>query len=184
MIGARRATEHAPIYGLLAEFDDAERAARRGRADAREPATAGSTPTRRFPIEGLARGARLPRAQLPLLVLGGGIVGALGRLRPAVLGVGHRLPAEHRRPAAHSWPAFIPVTFEMTILFAALAAVLGMLALNGLPKPYHPVFNVPALRAREPRPLLPCIEARDPNSIRTRHGDFLAEPEAARGGGS
>jgi ActD protein len=149
------------IYGVMAEFDDpsslvgaAHRAREQGyrRMDAYSP----------YPIEELhaALGARHTR--LPLIVLVGGLVGCAGGfyLQYWVSAVSYPLNVGGK-PLV-SWPAFVPVTFECTILAAALSAVLGMLALNGLPTPYHPVFNVPRFALASRNRFFLCIEAADP----------------------
>ena len=131
-----------PVYGIMAEFasaqalvDAAKRTHEAGyqRIDAYSP----------FPIEGLAEEMGFRQNAVPLVVLIGGIVGGLtGYLMQYWMSaVDYPLNIGGKPP--HSWPAFIVITFEMTILFAGVSAVLGMLALNGLPMPYHPVFNVP-----------------------------------------
>jgi hypothetical protein len=149
------------LYGLMAEFDgpdDLLEAARRAyeegyrRLDAYSP----------FPVPGLAEAIGFRRTRLPLIVLFGGLVGGLGGyyLQYWISAIDYPLNVGGR--PLHSWPAFIPVTFELTVLVAALAAVLGMLALNGLPMPHHPVFNVPAFELATRNRFFLCIEATDP----------------------
>ncbi|MGE5245949.1 MAG: DUF3341 domain-containing protein [Betaproteobacteria bacterium] len=153
-------TTSPAIYGLLAEFDDpdtlvaaAHRAYHEGyrRMDAYSP----------FPIEELHEALGMHHTKLPLIVLLGGIVGCLSgyALQYWVSAIAYPLNVGGR--PFHSWPAFIPVTFECTILGAALSAVLGMLALNGLPEPHHPVFNVPRFALASRNRFFLCIEARD-----------------------
>ncbi len=161
-----------PIYGLLAEFDSASAlvGAAHATRDAGYTRTDAYSP---FPIEDLAEALGARHTRLPLIVLVGGILGCLGgyllQYWPSVvsypLNVGGR--------PHHSWPAFIPVTFEMTILVAALSAVLGMLALNGLPMPYHPVFNVEQFELASRNRFFLCIEAADPLFDRERTAKFL-----------
>src|SRR5262252_5065610 len=131
-----------PIYGLMAEFDSAQSlvdAAHKTRAAGYQKIDAYSP----FPIEGLAEAIGFTRNSVPLVVLIGGLVGGLSGylMQYWISAVSYPINVGGKPP--HSWPAFIVVTFEMTILFAGLSAVFGMLALNGLPMPYHPVFNVP-----------------------------------------
>ncbi len=149
------------IYGLMAEFDHPEdllAAAARAR-DAGFQRMDAYTP---FPVHGLEEAMGLRHTRLPFVVLIGGIIGGLAGygLQYYVHVINYPLNIGGR--PYHSWPSFIPVTFETTVLFAALAAVLGMLALNGLPTPYHPVFNVPRFELASRSHFFLCIEATDP----------------------
>ena len=131
-----------PIYGMMAEFDTpaalVEAAKRTYQAGYKRIDT--YTP---FPIEGLAEEIGFHRDEVPLVVLIGGLVGGLTGYLMQYWMSAVAYPLNIGGKPYHSWPAFIVITFEMTILFAGISAVFGMLALNGLPMPYHPVFNVP-----------------------------------------
>jgi hypothetical protein len=166
-----------PIYGLMAEFATPEvlvAAARRAygegyrRMDAYTP----------FPVEGLAEAIGFRRNLLPLIVLIGGILGAIGgfSLQYWVHVIDYPLNIGGR--PLNSWPAFIPVTFEVTILVAALSAVLGMLALNGLPMPYHPVFNVERFELASRNRFFLCIESTDAKFDRDGTRRFMEALEA------
>ncbi len=160
------------LYGLVAEFatpDALLEATRRARQAGYRDIEA-YTP---FPVEGLTEALGFHRTSLPLVVLLGGIVGGLsGYLLQYWINVMHYPLNVGGRPL-HSWPAFIPVTFELTILVAALAAVLGMLALNGLPMPYHPLFNMPRFALATHDRFFLCIEAGDPKFDRVETRRFL-----------
>jgi hypothetical protein len=161
-----------PIYGVLAEFDNptalvnAARAAREQgyrRLDAYSP----------FPIEELNDVLHLHRNLLPLIVLIGGLTGLVcGYLLQYYVTVFH-FPLNIGGRPLHSWPAYIVITFELTILFAAFACVLGLLALCGLPMPYHPVFNAPRFALASRNRFFLCIEATDPLFDHDRTSGFL-----------
>ncbi len=154
-------TTRPPVYGLMAEFDDPTaivEAANRVREEGYRKVDAYSP----YPIEALTEAIGFRRTRLPLIVLIGGIIGCLAGYLMQYYTHVIDYPLNVGGRPYHSWPAFIPITFETTVLAAALAAVFGMLALNGLPEPYHPVFNTPnfALASRDRFFLV--IEATDP----------------------
>ena len=169
MTGAN--TTQAP-YGVMAEFDNPTAlvaAARLARAQGYRKLDAFSP----FPIEELSDALDLHKNRLPLIVLAGGIAGMLaGYLLQYYITVWY-FPINIGGRPLHSWPAYIVITFETTILFAALAAVLGMMALCGLPMPYHPVFNVPRFALATRNRFFLCIEAADPLFDREKTVRFL-----------
>jgi hypothetical protein len=166
------ATRSTAIYGVMAEFDDpnalvaaAYRVQSEGyrRVDAYSP----------FPIEELHEALGAEHTPLPLIVLTGGLVGCIGGYLLQYWAAAVAYPLNIGGKPYNAWPMFIPVTFECTILAAALSAVLGMLALNGLPMPYHPVFNVPRFALASRNRFFLCIEAKDPNFELERTRRFL-----------
>jgi hypothetical protein len=160
------------LYGLMAEFDtptaliaaaEKSRAAGYKKLDAYAP----------YPIEELVHALGQHHSKLPMMVLGGGIVGCIAGLALQVYVNAIAYSLNIGGKPVLSWPAFVPATFETTILFASLTAVLGMLALNGLPTPYHPVFNVPRFSAASKDRYFLCIEAVDPRFHEVGTRQFL-----------
>jgi hypothetical protein len=160
------------VYGLLAEFEDpttlvaaTQRAYQAGyrQMDAYSP----------FPIEELHEALGAHHTRLPLIVLIGGLCGCIGGYLMQYWIATSAYPINSGGKPLHSWPAFIPVTFECTILVAALSAVFGMLALNGLPMPYHPVFSAARFALASRNRFFLCIEARDPQFDATATRQFL-----------
>lgn len=148
-------------FGLLAEFADADElvaATARAHADGYRNVEAYAP----MPVEGLAEALGFRRTRMPLVVLIGGVVGALSGFALQYYCAVVAYPLNIGGRPLLSWPSFVPVIFEMTVLFAALSAVFGMLALNGLPRPHHPLFAIPSFdRASQDRFFL-CILAQDP----------------------
>ena len=160
------------LHGLMAQFETPEQvvsAAQRAydagyrKMDAYSP----------MPVEGLAEAIGFKRNYVSLVVLIGGLCGCVGGFGLlwwiAVIAYPHNVGG---RPF-DSWPAFIPITFECTVLLAALSSVVGMLAMNKLPMPYHPVFNVERFSDASRSKFFLCIESEDPKFDRTATAGFL-----------
>ena len=162
----------ASVYGLMAEFDSPQQlldAAHKAHGAGYKKMDAFSP----FPVEGLAEAIGFHKNMVPFVVLVGGIIGGLsGYLLQYYVAV-ITYPINVGGRPYHSWPSFIIVTFEMTILFAGLSAVFGMLALNGLPMPYHPVFNVAEFAKASDNKFFLVVFSTDPKYDAARTRDFL-----------
>jgi Protein of unknown function (DUF3341) len=175
--GRRRLTP--ALYGIMAEFDnpsDLVAAAKRTYETGYRRIN-GYSP---YPIEELSEAIGFTRTSLPLIVLIGGVLGAFGGFFMQYWMEVIDYPLNVGGKPFNSWPAFIPITFESTVLCAAFAAVFGMLALNKLPQPYHPVFNAPnfALATRDRFFLV--IEANDPLFKHEEAKQFMRALEGAK----
>jgi hypothetical protein len=162
-----------PIYGLMAEFPSADAliAAAHQVHEAGYQKVDAYTP---YPIEAVSEALDLPRSKMPIIVLLGGLFGGFGGYMLQFWSQVIRYPMNIGGRPIHSWPSFIVPTFECTILGAALAAVVGMIAINGLPMPYHPVFNVPRFALASRDRFFLVIEAIDPRFHPDATRRFLA----------
>ncbi len=166
------------IHGAMAEFTTPEdliaackRAYARGyrKMDAYAP----------MPVDGLAEAIGYRRNNVALCVLIGGLCGVTGGFALLEWIAGVAYPHNVGGRPLNSWPSFIPITFECMILLAALTGFVSMLAMNGLPQPYHPVFNVPVFdRASVDRFFL-CIESSDPKFRTEETLQFLRDVGAS-----
>jgi len=165
--------EHVPvIHGMLAEFasDEGILDAAQKVFDAGYRQTEAYTP---MPVHGLSEALGQSRTKVPVATFAAGCLGAcLGfgmcwyaNVISYTWNIGGRPP--------DSWPAFIPITFEVMVLCASFGALLSMLGLNGLPEPYHPVFNAPRFALASKDRFFICIEAKDPKYDSSQTRQFL-----------
>jgi len=160
------------LYGLLAEFATPEallRATQKAYAEGFRAMDAYSP----FPVHGLDDALGVRRTRLPRLILGGGLTGAFTGFAMQYISCVLHYPLNVGGRPLNSWPSFIPVTFEMTILFSVFTAVFGMLALNNLPLPYHPLFAVPEFKRASQDRFFLCIEGRDAHFDAAKTRTFL-----------
>ena len=149
------------LYGLMAEFEtptELVHAAKAAYAEGYREMDAYSP----FPVEEASEAIGFHKSAVPLIVLVGGILGGLsGFMLQYWINV-IAYPLNIGGKPFNSWPAFIVPTFEMTILFAGLSGMFGMFALNGLPRPYHPLFHVARFSKVTRNKFFLCVEAIDP----------------------
>lgn len=165
-----------PIYGLMAEFEtpeqlvhatEAAQAAGYRRMDAYTP----------FPIEEVSEAMHFHDDIVRRLVLVAGISGIITALTLQVLGSAIDYPLNIAGRPLLSWPSFVPITFELMVLFAGITAVLTVIVLNGLPQPYHPVFNAPNFERASVDRFFLCIESNDPKFDMSATRKFLEDQQ-------
>jgi hypothetical protein len=150
-----------PLAGLMAGFETHEdllRAAEQAHSGGYRKMDAYSP----FPVDGLARALGRGHSSIPLIVLAGGIAGGVGGFFMEWFAMAVDYPLNIGGRPLNSWVAFIPIAFELTVLCAALSAIISMLVLNRLPQPHHPVFNVPEFARASTDRFFLCIESSDP----------------------
>lgn len=161
-----------PLYGLLAEFKEPDKLLEVAR-EAREAGYRRIDGFSPFPVEGLAEALGSHHSKIPTIALTGGLIGALGGYFMLYSSSVAFYPLNIGGRPFHSWPMFIPITFELTILFSGLFTAFGMLAVNGLPKPHHPVFAVPQFSLATDDRFFFWIEAADPAFDAEKSRTFL-----------
>jgi hypothetical protein len=172
-------TLNQTLYGVIAEFDDADvflAAAHKAREAGYKKMDAYSP----FPLEGLSEAMGFHDHKVPFTMLAGGIVGCLGGFGFLTWATVVSYPLNIGGRPIFGWPSWVPITFELTVLCSALSGIFGMILYNGLPMPYHPVFNAPEFdRASSDRFFL-CIESKDPKFNREDTLEFMDSLGALR----
>jgi ActD protein len=171
--------EEKTLYGLMAEFEEHEEllaATRRAYAEGYRRMDAFSP----FPVEGLAEALGHEHSAIPLFTLVGAMIGGLGAYFMEWFAMAKLYPINVGGRPLNSWPNFIPVVFELTVLIASVSAFLGVFVLNKLPQPNHPVFNVPEFERASIDRFFLCIEAEDPKFGLAQTRAFLEELKACK----
>ncbi|MGI8908383.1 MAG: DUF3341 domain-containing protein [Candidatus Sumerlaeaceae bacterium] len=160
------------VYGLLAEFKTTTELVEAAYAATRAgyTHTDGYSP---FPIAEMDDALQIRKTRIPWLILCAGLTGCFGGFGMQWFANVVHYPINIGGRPLNSWPMFIPVTFELTILLSALTAVFGMLIINGFPQPYHPVFNVPSFAHASQDSFFLLIESSDPKFDRDGTMDFM-----------
>ena len=151
----------APLHGLMAEFESSDELVNAARA-ARQAGYRALDAYSPFPIEDLDEALEFRESLIPRLVLAGGILGAVIGYGLQYYTMALAYPLNVGGRPLNSWPAFVPVTFELSVLTAAIVGVVGMVARNGLPMPYHPVFNVASFADASRDKFFLVVSADDP----------------------
>jgi hypothetical protein len=167
------------LYGLIAEFEQPEElvtAARRTREAGYRQIDAYSP----FPVEELSEALGFHDFWIPIIMLTGGLFGALGGFGLLFYCMVVSYPLNVGGQPLYGWPIYVPITFECTVLLAALSGVVGMFMLNRLPQPYHPVFDAPDFDKATSSRFFLCIEANDPHFDREGTRQFMETFGASR----